>query len=204
MTMYIICTIYIYVNNHYMIYDIYVGDPKRDVNAVEDFLEVVLAAYITTAAATVMEMDPSMLLDTKGRYERPIPSVGHIAQVICREYSNLQRLIADIPPSDDKVLEHTKDLLTIVLIWHHYCDITREGDGDRLLQLMPVLLRLFKDSGRKNYAAETCLVQLQYHYLMSQRMQTQLLYSRFINTHGIKGKNIPCDLHMEHLNRYFK
>ena len=149
-----------------------------------------------------MGVDPNILLDPKGVYERPVPSVEKVAQTICKEYSSLQRLIVDTPPNDDKVLEHTKDLLTLVLLWHHYRDIAREGDGDRLLQLMPILLRVFKGSGRKNYAAETCLMQLQYHYLLSQRMRTQLMYSRFVNTHGIKGKNVPCDLHMEHLNRY--
>jgi hypothetical protein len=134
------------------------GDPKRDVNAVEDFLEVVLATYITTAAATAMGVDPNILLDPKGTYERPVPSVEKVAQTICKEYSNLQRLIVDTPSNDDKVLKHTKDLLTLVLLWHHYRDIAREGDGDRLLQLMPILLRVFKGSGRKNYAAETCLM----------------------------------------------
>ena len=27
---------------------------------------------------------------------------------------------------------------------------------------------------------------------------------RFINTHGRQGCNVPCDLHMEHLNRRLK
>ena len=30
------------------------------------------------------------------------------------------------------------------------------------------------------------------------------MYSHFINTHGLPGKNISCDLHMEHLNRLLK
>ena len=31
-----------------------------------------------------------------------------------------------------------------------------------------------------------------------------MVWSRFINTQGRKGKNIPCDLHLEHLNRCLK
>ena len=27
---------------------------------------------------------------------------------------------------------------------------------------------------------------------------------RFVNTHGLPARNIPCDLYMEHLNRVFK
>ncbi len=35
----------------------------------------------------------------------------------------------------------------------------------------------------------------------SESQRTQFLWSRCINT---RGTNIPCDLHMEHLNRRFK
>ena len=35
-------------------------------------------------------------------------------------------------------------------------------------------------------------------------MTTQLKYNRTVNIHGRKGKNIPCDLHIEHLNRECK
>ena len=30
------------------------------------------------------------------------------------------------------------------------------------------------------------------------------MWSKFVNTHGKPGKNIPCDLHLEHLNRALK
>ena len=36
------------------------------------------------------------------------------------------------------------------------------------------------------------------------RLKAQLLWSRCINTHGSPGANIPCDLHMEHLNKRLK
>ena len=41
-------------------------------------------------------------------------------------------------------------------------------------------------------------------YTLSPRQSQQLLYSRFINTHGLPGRNIAADLHMEHLNRACK
>ena len=41
----------------------------------------------------------------------------------------------------------------------------------------------------------------QYHLTLSPRLGEQLKWCRFINTHGIAGHNISCDLHMEHLNR---
>ena len=44
----------------------------------------------------------------------------------------------------------------------------------------------------------------QYHFFLSPRLAQQLLQSRFINTHGWPGHNIPRDLHMEHINRACK
>ena len=38
----------------------------------------------------------------------------------------------------------------------------------------------------------------------SDRMRSQLLWSRCINTKGMVGINTPCDLHPEHLNRRLK
>ena len=157
-------------------------------------------AYVITAAASTLGTEPRSLLNSKN-YERPVVSVSMLARKICVQCSNMSKLVKQTPKTEDTVLEHTQELMTLVLLWYHYRDITREGDGDRFMKFTPVLLRLFKASGNTNYATETCLVQLQYHYLMSDRMKSQLLYSRYIDTHAIKGKNEACDLHMEHLNR---
>ncbi len=45
---------------------------------------------------------------------------------------------------------------------------------------------------------------LQYYCTFSDRQREQLMWSRCINTKGYPGANIPCDLHMEHLNRRLK
>ena len=44
----------------------------------------------------------------------------------------------------------------------------------------------------------------QYQFVFTPRMQQQLLWSRTVNTQGRPGKNISCDLHMEHINRECK
>ena len=44
----------------------------------------------------------------------------------------------------------------------------------------------------------------QYHFSLSERQRQQLLWSRFVNTHGVPGRNIALDLHMEHLNHVCK
>jgi len=54
---------------------------------------------------------------------------------------------------------------------------------------------LFECANRTNYSEEA---------LISPREAQQLIWSRFVNTRGWPGHNIPCDLYMEHLNRACK
>jgi hypothetical protein len=59
-----------------------------------------------------------------------------------------------------------------------------------------------KSTGRKNYAREIVQFIFQVNYTMSERLQKEALYMRTVNNHGRRGKNIACDLTMEHHNRY--
>ena len=60
-------------------------------------------------------------------------------------------------------------------------------------------LLIFKAANRTKYALEaaTLLITLN---VLPYRLQQQLIWSRFVNTHGHRAGNKPCDLHMEHLN----
>ena len=62
---------------------------------------------------------------------------------------------------------------------------------------------IFK-AAQKNYSCEAFALLAQHGFILSPRLSSQLMWSRFINTQGGKGHNIPCDLHMEHLNRVLK
>ena len=39
----------------------------------------------------------------------------------------------------------------------------------------------------------------QHDFSLSSRQAVELMWSRFINVHGLPGRNVPNDLHMEHL-----
>lgn len=82
-------------------------------------------------------------------------------------------------------------------------DAIREGDGKRILRCWIFFLPIFKVSNRSNYSIEAFIVLAQHDFLFSERMK-QLLWSRTINTHGRPGKNVLCDLHLEHMNRECK
>ena len=77
----------------------------------------------------------------------------------------------------------------------------KEGNDEMVIAVWRYLLPIFRMTKRKNYAIVAAhLLQLQ--YLSSERTKMQLKYGRFVITHNQIGKNTPCNLHMEHLNRY--
>ena len=90
------------------------------------------------------------------------------------------------------------------LLWHGFHDAIREGDGERILRYWKFLVVVFKSSNKRNYAKEGINLLIQYHYRLSDRQRQQLLWSHCVNMRGYQGKNIACDLHMEHLNRRLK
>ena len=106
--------------------------------------------------------------------------------------------------ASDTTYLYACEVLTLGLLWYHYLDATREGDGDAIMMLWKFLLLAFKAAGRTNYSNEAAILLLQYNFLFSKRKAAQLKYSRFVNTKGREGCNMPCDLYMEHLNRRLK
>ena len=63
---------------------------------------------------------------------------------------------------------------------------------------------MFRATSHWNYALEAFTLLAQYQWLLPERQAMQLKQSRFINTQGRIGCNIPCDMYMEHLNRMVK
>ena len=105
---------------------------------------------------------------------------------------------------EDRVLSYAKEVLTFGLFYKELVDAVHLGDGVRVLSWWRFMMLIFKSTSRTNYSIEAFVLLAQHKYLLNPRERTQLLYSRFINTHGLPGKNISCDLHMEHLNRLLK
>ena len=106
--------------------------------------------------------------------------------------------------STDKVSLYARRLLSLGCFYLEYSDAIREGDGDRVLRCWRYLLPMFVSSGRKNYAIESLNLLLQHDFILPPRQAAEPIWSRFVNTKGQQGTNIPNDLHMEHLNRLVK
>ena len=105
---------------------------------------------------------------------------------------------------NDYVKAYAEEVLTLGMIYLEYCDAIKDGAGPQVMRCWKFLMLIFKASQRKNYACEAFNLLAQVKFVLSPRMSQQLIWSRFVNTQGGKGKNIPADLHMEHLNRVLK
>ena len=168
-------------------------DPSKCVKACEDFLQHVLVAYVVHATTKVR---PALTSASRS------PSVKEVAEVIVSSFTNLSTNSSSTT-SDDLVQAYSKEVLTLGLLWMGFKDATKEGDGDRVIRYWRFFLFLFKALRKQNYAREAARILLS-DRLWSPRLQEQLRFSRFVNTQGRPGCNIPLDLHMEHLNRVVK
>ena len=108
--------------------------------------------------------------------------------------------------AQDGVFNYAAAVLTDGLLLKQFRDAIHEGDGNRVQLCYKFILPYYYSTGHTKYANEA------FHYLSSLMMDevssssiaTQIKWSRFVNTHGKEGFNIPADLHMEHLNRHLK
>lgn len=172
-------------------------------NAAKAFMEDVLAAHILAAACTTLGLSTADdLLSPQSTLPPTFTGVGKLADDIVGKFVDLWSIGTTISRYADKVHQRAMDTLSVGLLWHAFHDAVREGNGEMVIIVWRYLLLVFRMSRRDNYAKEAAQLLVQLEYLCSERMKVQLKYGRFINTQGRIGKNIPCDLHMEHLNRY--
>ena len=104
----------------------------------------------------------------------------------------------------DNVRAYACNILSSGLLYMEFVDAIREGDGSRLIRCWKYFLLHFKVSHRTNYAVEAFVLLAHQKFFLSPRMAMQLTWNRTVNIHGSHGKNVPCDLHMEHLNKEAK
>ena len=179
---------------------------------------LIVEAHVLEASMTMFGM--ASLDDTPSQEFFPIESVESNSLERRRIFlSVLQQLLVrfvdlnltfseDVSEDDsndvDTVHEYAKELISLGLLLMNFNDAVREGDGDRIMRCWRFFLSLFKASDKTNYSIEAFTLLAQEKYLLSERMAMQLKWSRTINVHGLPGKNISADLHMEHLNRECK
>ena len=163
------------------------ANPKNNMKSTEDFLNVVMCAHISAAAKQLKTANDCITVAEQ--------IVSCFVKIIPSDETPLC--------SKDSKFNYATDLLTMCLLWHGFHDAVKEGDGDRIVLYWKLLLPVFKQQGHHNYAKEAFTF-LAKTLFLSERKITELMWNRTVNTSGRAGCNIPCDLHMEHLNRTLK
>ena len=107
------------------------------------------------------------------------------------------------PEANDSVYSYAVDILTMGLFWYGFRDAVREGDAKRIVLYWKFLIPIFRQEKYYNYCNEGFLFLAQ-TLLLSPIEVHDITWNRTVNTSGRVGKNIPVDLHMEHLNRRLK
>ena len=83
-------------------------------------------------------------------------------------------------------------------------DSWAEGDGERAYRCWRLLLPHFFTEKRHKYALEALRLQVQVKAVLSPHLAHHIMWDRYINTRGGIGRNIPCDLYNEHVNKLLK
>lgn len=108
------------------------------------------------------------------------------------------------PVEGDSVYNYHSARLQLGFFSLNMEDAIKHGDGQRLLRCYKYLLLLTYKHKHTKYAYAILLFFVKYYALLSEKSAHLLLSNRFINAEGGVGKNIPLDLHMEHLNLVLK
>lgn len=185
---------------------------KSDPTACEEFFTLVVEAHILTIVMKKFGMEKFDDSPTTGPFDetffRKSPQArmdtfeASMSEVV-KEFTNVLALDNEAIEKD-YILAYSKELLTLGMFFFEFVDSIREGDGNRILRCWKYLLLIFKATNKRKYAVQACTLLFQYHYLFSERLKMQLVWSRTINVSGRPGRNIPMDLEMEHLNRELK
>ena len=196
------------------------NDVKKYFNACEDFIDTVTESQIVAAALVTFNMESvtdiphySVIENAQDMWLKP-PSerkacLDNLCLKVYNRYISLSYSYTSESSSyayntSDCVSSYAIQLLRIGALYMEFADAIREGDRERVFRCWRYFLPIFQASHSTNYSCEALLFLYQHLFDFSPRLSNQLIWGRFVNVHGLPGRNIPMDLHMEHLNRLAK
>ena len=152
-----------------------------------------LSSIVSVILDTCVDISHSVRCEESRESEESEADAVNVVQTPKKSHSDI-----------DKINLYAKEVVSLGLLYEEFKDATRDGNGPRVFRCWKYLLLIFKAAKRKNYSIEAFTLLAQQKFILSARLSHQLVWSRFVNTSGKEGHNIPCDLHMEHLNRVLK
>ena len=197
------------------------ANPKKDVEACEQFMLSVTRAYLVVAALDFFGIETVSDKPTKC-----VPPQGPLSEATKRAYiqSTVRAFIAQFAPlhpnlartfitsdaetqvqSTDKVANYSHQVIELGLILMQLIDTAKEGDGERSIRNWKIITFYFKSrSTHSKYALEGIHFISQVRALLSPRKAHEVIWSQFCSSQGGPGRNLSCDLRMEHYNNEMK
>lgn len=188
-------------------------DPKKSVDASVELLEAITKGHWLHCACEILgisglddilHLPPSMVTGTaseKYSYIRGLAQkVVDKATIVDSAFFPCDTQEEDI---SDTVYNYSKVLCHYGALVTEFRDALAEGDGERVMRCWRLFLPHFKAAGCTKYALEALRLHIQLKTL-SPNLAHQVKWHRFVNTRGGLGRNIPCDLHNEHVNKLVK
>lgn len=182
-------------------------DPKKNLNACLDEILAIFKGYMIVAACQELGISspedvPSQTTDK----ENPVKfKASDVARIVVDKWTIASESVLGqrFQGCDDDVFNYARVLCHLTALVLEFTDAWSEGDGPRIVCCWKVFMVHFFENGNTKYSLEALRLQCQLASLPLYLVH-QLLWGRFVNTHGGKGHNIPCDLHNEHINKQFK
>lgn len=187
-------------------------DPKKDVNSTVDFLLTVVRGHLLAIACMVLgvrKLDAPVNLPPFLEKSSKAHQYSYL-QTIATQVVNKCTLVEGaltcetVTETKDGVYNYARVLCHFGSLVMEFRDAWAEGDGERITRCWRLLLPHFKTTNRRKYALEALRLQFQIQATLSPNLAHHLIWDRFVNAHGGIGRNIPCDLHNEHINKLIK
>ena len=181
-----------------------------------DFLQTVVTGHILASACNLLKIQrisqhPEQFassltkLKTANAAERKV-FLFHLAEQVVQSctINDAALTFQEQSHSQDHVYSYAQVLCQFGSLVMAFRDAWAEGDGTRILICWKVfMLHFYDDSTRSKYAFEAIRLLIQKE-ILPPHLSHDLVWNRFVNSHGGCGRNIPCDLFNEHVNKVIK
>ena len=186
-------------------------DPKKDMTACTDLLVTVIKGHYLSVACSILgikkctDVPPNIPNVKNISPQEKKAFIRDLAGHVVDQCGLIEEalLLMPVDNTNDGVYNYARILCHYGSLVLEFMDAWAEGDGDRICTCWKILLVHFHEGQRTKYALQALRLQFQLHQL-SPSVALQLKWGRFINYKGGAGRNIPCDLHNEHINRTIK
>ena len=187
-------------------------DPKKCVDAAIDFLTTTVKGHILACALKLLgvsKLDSKLQLPPgiyKASQDDQMAFLRRLAAQVVEQCTLIEGTYtsACVEETRDGVYNYARVLCHFGTLVIEFRDAWAEGDGDRIFQCWRLFMPHFIACGRTKYALEALRLQFQVKAILSPQLAHQIKWDRFVNTRGGMGRNIPCDLHNEHVNKQVK